>query len=62
MAKDNDAALVPFLLEGVALVPELNLPDGNHPTPAGHRVLADNVWRVLEPILAQRLGVEVKED
>lgn len=58
LAKDNDAALVPFLLEGVALVPELNLPDGNHPTPAGHRVLADNVWRVLEPLLAKRLGVE----
>lgn len=62
LAKDNGAALVPFLLEGVALVPELNLPDGNHPTPAGHRVLADNVWRVLEPLLAKRLGVELSED
>ncbi len=57
LAKDNGAALVPFLLEGVALVPELNLPDGNHPTPAGHRIVADNVWRVLEPILAGRLGL-----
>lgn len=58
LAKDNDAALVPFLLEGVALVPELNLPDGNHPTPAGHRILADNIWVVLQPLLAQQLGVE----
>lgn len=57
LAKANGAALVPFLLEGVALVPELNLPDGNHPTPAGHRILADNVWRVLRPLLAKRLGL-----
>ena len=62
LAKANHAALVPFLLEGVALVPELNLPDGNHPTPAGHRILADNIWDVLQPILAQRLGVVVSED
>lgn len=60
LAKDNDAALVPFLLEGVALVPELNLPDGNHPTPAGHRILADNVWQVLEPLLAARQGLVVE--
>jgi acyl-CoA thioesterase-1 len=32
-------------------VPELNLPDGIHPTPAGHKIVADNVWNVLEPVL-----------
>jgi acyl-CoA thioesterase I len=31
--------------------PELNLPDGIHPTPEGHKILADNVWAVLKPII-----------
>jgi acyl-CoA thioesterase-1 len=57
LAEYNAAALVPFLLEGVADVPALNLPDGNHPTPEGHRIVADNVWQVLRPLLAARLGI-----
>ena len=44
---------MPFLLEGVGGRPELNLPDGIHPTPEGHRIVADNVWRVLEGVLAE---------
>jgi acyl-CoA thioesterase-1 len=51
LARDNGAALIPFLLEGVAAVPELNQTDGIHPTAAGARIMADNVWRVLEPLL-----------
>ncbi|MBI3682545.1 MAG: arylesterase [Acidobacteria bacterium] len=51
LAKINNAALVPFLLEQVANVPALNLPDGIHPTPAGHKIVAENVWKVLEPVL-----------
>jgi acyl-CoA thioesterase-1 len=51
LAHENDAALIPFLLEGVAADPELNQADGIHPTAAGQRILADNVWRVLEPLL-----------
>lgn len=51
LAKRNQAALVPFLLEGVGGVPELNLPDGIHPTAAGHRMVAQNVWQVLRPVL-----------
>jgi acyl-CoA thioesterase-1 len=51
LAKQNNAALIPFLLEGVGGVPELNLPDGIHPTPAGHQKVAENVWRVLRPLL-----------
>jgi len=51
LAKKNDAALVPFLLEGVAGVPRLNQADGIHPTAEGQRVLADNVWKVLRPLL-----------
>ena len=52
LAKRNQAALIPFLLEGVAGVPELNLPDGIHPTDEGHRMVADTIWKVLRPLLA----------
>ena len=58
LAEENDAALIPFLLEGVAREPTLNLPDGIHPNPRGHRVVAANVWAVLEGVL--REGVEAE--
>ena len=51
LARQNGAVLIPFLLDGVGGVPTLNLPDGIHPTPLGHARVADNVWRVLEPVL-----------
>lgn len=51
LARKNGAALVPFLLEGTAGVPSLNQPDGIHPTAEGQGILADNVWRVLRPLL-----------
>ena len=51
LAKANDATLIPFLLEGVGGVPELNLPDGIHPTVEGHKIVADVVWKYLEPVL-----------
>jgi acyl-CoA thioesterase-1 len=51
VAAANDAALIPFLLEGVAAVPELNLPDGIHPNVEGHKIVAKNVWKVLGPLL-----------
>jgi len=51
VAREQRAALIPFLLEGVGGVPEMNLPDGIHPTPEGHRRVATNVWAVLEPVL-----------
>lgn len=47
LARTHAALLVPFLLEGVAANPDLNLIDGIHPNPAGHRVIADNVWNYL---------------
>ncbi|HFB99382.1 MAG TPA: arylesterase [Phaeodactylibacter sp.] len=47
LAKENAAAFVPFLLDGVGGIPELNQKDGIHPTQKGHRILADNVWKVL---------------
>lgn len=53
LARNNDAALIPFLLEGVAGITELNQADGIHPTATGQRTLARNVWRVLEKILRE---------
>jgi acyl-CoA thioesterase-1 len=53
LARENDATLIPFLLEGVGGNRELNQPDQIHPSPAGHRVVADLVWRTLEPLLRQ---------
>lgn len=55
LAKKNNAALIPFVLEGVAGVRELNLPDGIHPTAKGHEVVAATVWKVLEPLLKSLL-------
>lgn len=55
IASRNNATLIPFLLEGVAGRPELNLPDGIHPTARGHGLVAEHVWGFLKPILEQRL-------
>jgi acyl-CoA thioesterase-1 len=55
VARENKAALVPFLLEGVGGKPELNLPDLIHPTAEGQKLLANNVWKVLRPILAAQV-------
>jgi len=54
LATKNDAALIPFLLEGVGGVPELNQDDRIHPNEAGHRIVAENVWKVLQPLLEGR--------
>ena len=51
LARANQAALIPFLLEGVGGISELNLPDGIHPTAEGHKIVAENVWQVLGPVL-----------
>jgi acyl-CoA thioesterase-1 len=53
VADESDALLIPFLLDGVAGVPELNQNDGIHPTPEGHRILAQNAWEVLGPLFAE---------
>ena len=55
LAEKNHAALMPNLLEGVVGDPNLNLPDRIHPNAAGHKILVENVWRVLEPI-AREVG------
>lgn len=55
LAKKNRCPLIPFLLEGVGGIRELNLPDGIHPTVEGHRIIAENVWKVLQPVLKSLL-------
>lgn len=55
LAGKNDAALIPFLLEGVAGIKSLNLPDGIHPTAEGQLILRDNVWKILAPMLETML-------
>ena len=51
LAEKNHVTFVPFLLEGVGGRPELNQPDGIHPTAEGHAAVAETVWAVLKPLL-----------
>lgn len=51
LAKKNGATLMPFLLEGVAGDEKLNLPDGIHPNVEGHKIVANNLAKVLTPLL-----------
>ena len=51
LAKERGIALIPFLLEGVAARPELNLPDGIHPNARGHEIVAETVFSHLRPLL-----------
>jgi acyl-CoA thioesterase-1 len=51
LAKAHRVALMPFYLDGVAGNPELNIADGIHPNPAGAVIVANNLWRTLEPML-----------
>jgi len=51
LAREHRVPLLPFLLEGVAMDPQLNQPDGIHPNAEGHRRVADTVWTALDPVL-----------
>ena len=51
LAKAYRVPLLPFLLEGVAMEPRLNQPDGIHPTAEGARIVADHAWSALDPVL-----------
>lgn len=55
LAKKNDVYLVPFLLKDVGGIPELNQADGIHPTAEGQKILAENIWDVLEPIVKDKV-------
>lgn len=58
IAEEHDVHLIPFLLEDVGGVDSMMQADGIHPNRSGHRVVADNVWDVLEPILRDSLEPE----
>lgn len=51
LAAENNIDLIPFILEDVGGVQELNQTDGIHPTAEGHKILAENVWEVLFPVI-----------
>ncbi len=51
IARQHKVTLIPFLLEGVAGNPALNQADGIHPNAAGSQIVADTVWRTLQPVL-----------
>ena len=53
VAKETDAHLIPFILEGVGGIKSLNQPDGIHPNLEGHKIIADLVWSHLEVFLVK---------
>lgn len=58
LAKENEILLIPFLLEGVAGIPALNQEDGIHPTAEGQKIVTDNVWEILGPLVAKTIEAE----
>jgi acyl-CoA thioesterase-1 len=53
IAKKESIPLAPFFLDGVAGIARYNQADGVHPNIAGERLVADNVWKALKPVVAQ---------
>jgi len=51
LSKELGVPLVPFLLDGVAGRSELNQSDGIHPNQRGERIVANNIWKSLRPVL-----------
>ena len=54
LAAKHNVAYLPFLLEGVALRKELNQADGIHPNPEGTRIMTENIYKELQPLLNDR--------
>ncbi len=51
IAEDKEVNLIPFLLKDVGGEADLNQPDGIHPTPEGHKIVAKTIWKYLEPLI-----------
>jgi acyl-CoA thioesterase I len=60
VARANGATYLPFLLDGVAGNARFNQADGIHPNPEGAERVAENVWRVLEPVLDSLAGSQAR--
>jgi acyl-CoA thioesterase-1 len=52
-ASESKSTLIPFLLEGVGGIENLNQPDGIHPTAEGQARVAETVWKVLQPVITK---------
>ncbi len=62
LASHYHVAFLPFLLDGVAGDNALNQRDGIHPTAQGARIVADNVWTILKPVLEQQKRQPIRKD
>ncbi|QDO94924.1 arylesterase [Formosa sediminum] len=51
LAIENNIGFIPFILENVGGISELNQRDGIHPNITGHKIVAQNVWEVLKPMI-----------
>lgn len=51
VAAEKNVTLIPFLLENVGGIPELNLPDGIHPTEEGHKIVLETIWPYIESLI-----------
>jgi acyl-CoA thioesterase-1 len=51
IAEANNLNFIPFILKDVAGIAALNQNDGIHPTVQGHKIVAQTVWKMLEPML-----------
>ena len=61
IARENKATLIPFLLEGVGGKADLNQSDRIHPTAEGHRMIAETIWKVLQPVLKESGPKPIRE-
>jgi acyl-CoA thioesterase-1 len=53
LASEHKVSFMPFILEGIALKKELNQADGIHPNATGARIMTENIYRALRPMLAK---------
>jgi acyl-CoA thioesterase-1 len=54
VAKEKNVILIPFLLENVGGIPELNLPDGIHPTEEGHQIVFETIWPFIDRLVGNQ--------
>ncbi len=61
LARENGLTFIPFILEGVAAQPTLNLADGIHPNERGHQLVAATVWKTLQPVLREPAAAPTRD-
>ena len=54
LAEKNNLLLIPFLLDDVAGIPDLNQADGIHPTEEGHRIIAKTIWPIIDKAIMEK--------